>query len=66
MHDLMMGLVWVIDVLVVIVQIMGGRRQVNPVLRIGLWVSFVCLLVAGIAALGGLLVLLQMWLTSLR
>ncbi|GLE58258.1 hypothetical protein BKG69_01965 [Mycobacteroides chelonae] len=62
----MMGLVWVIDVLVVIVQIMGGRRQVNPVLRIGLWVSFVCLLVAGIAALGGLLVLLQMWLTSLR
>ncbi|MBF9326804.1 MULTISPECIES: hypothetical protein [Mycobacteroides] len=66
MHDLMMGLVWVIDVLVIIVQIMGGRRQVNPVLRIGLWVSFVCLLVAGIAALGGLLVLLQMWLTSLR
>ncbi|MBV0916683.1 hypothetical protein [Mycobacteroides chelonae] len=66
MHDLMMGLVWVIDVLVIIVQIMGGRRQVNPVLRIGLWVSFVCLVVAGIAALGGLLVLLQMWLTSLR
>ena len=62
----MMGLVWVIDVLVIIVQIMGGRRQVNPVLRIGLWVSFVCLLVAGIAALGVLLVLLQMWLTSLR
>lgn len=62
----MMGLVWVIDVLVIIVQIMGGRRQVNPVLRIGLWVSFVCLVVAGIAALGGLLVLLQMWLTSLR
>lgn len=62
----MMGLVWVIDVLVIIVQIMGGRRQVNPVLRIGLWVSFVCLLVAGIAALCGLLVLLQMWLTSLR
>ncbi|OLT75947.1 hypothetical protein BKG57_18740 [Mycobacteroides chelonae] len=62
----MMGLVWVIDVLVIIVQIMGGHRQVNPVLRIGLWVSFVCLLVAGIAALGGLLVLLQMWLTSLR
>ncbi|AMW20261.1 membrane protein [[Mycobacterium] chelonae subsp. bovistauri] len=62
----MMGLVWVIDVLVIIVQIMGGRRQVNPVLRIGLWVSFVCLLVAGIAALGGLLVLLQMWLTTLR
>lgn len=49
----MMGLVWVIDVLVIIVQIMGGHRQVNPVLRIGLWVSFVCLLVAGIAALGG-------------
>ncbi|MBF9521780.1 hypothetical protein B5566_07165 [Mycobacterium sp. MHSD3] len=66
MHDLMMGLVWVIDVLVIIVQIMGGRRQVNPVLRIGLWVSFVCLVVAGIAALGGLLVLLQMWLTTLR
>ncbi|AYM42467.1 hypothetical protein [Mycobacteroides chelonae] len=66
MHDLMMGLVWVIDVLVIIVQIMGGRRQVNPVLRIGLWVSFVCLLVAGIAALGGLLVLLQMWPTTLR
>ncbi|OHU50393.1 hypothetical protein BKG83_21800 [Mycobacteroides chelonae] len=62
----MMGLVWVIDVLVIIVQIMGGRRQVNPVLRIGLWVSFVCLVVAGIAALGGLLVLLQMWLTTLR
>ncbi|OHU17492.1 hypothetical protein BKG75_02695 [Mycobacteroides chelonae] len=62
----MMGLVWVIDVLVIIVQIMGGRRQVNPVLRIGLWVSFVCLLVAGIAALGGLLVLLQMWPTTLR
>ncbi|BAX98005.1 hypothetical protein MSTE_02696 [Mycobacteroides stephanolepidis] len=62
----MMGLVWIIDVLVIIVQIMGGRRQVNPILRIGLWVSFVCLVVAGTAALGGLLVLLQMWLASLR
>ncbi|AWG54198.1 hypothetical protein [Mycobacteroides abscessus] len=66
MHDLMMVLVWIIDLLVIIVQIMGGHRDANPVLRVGLWVSLVCLIAAGITAIGGLLVLLQMWLTSLR
>lgn len=61
-----MALVWIIDVLVIIVQIMGGRRKVNPILRVGLWVSLGCLVIAGIAAVGGLLVLLNHWLTTLR
>ncbi|OHU22705.1 hypothetical protein BKG76_11320 [Mycobacteroides franklinii] len=62
----MIALVWIIDVLVIIVQIMGGRRKVNPVLRIGLWVSFVCLVAAAVAAMVGLLVLLNMWLNTLH
>lgn len=62
----MIALVWIIDVLVIIVQIMAGRRKVNPVLRIGLWVSFVCLIVAAVAAVAGLLILLNTWLTTLR
>lgn len=58
----MMALVWLIDVLVIVVQILGGRRKVHPVLRFGLWVAVLGLLAAGCAALGGLLLLLQRWL----
>ncbi|WP_280265022.1 hypothetical protein [Nocardia wallacei] len=61
----MMALVWLIDVLVIVVKILGGRMEVNPVLRLGLWLAFLSLLAAGIAILGLLLVLLDHWLTTL-
>ncbi|MFJ1459859.1 hypothetical protein [Nocardia sp. N2S4-5] len=60
----MMALVWLIDILVLGVKILGGRTEVNPVLRVGLWVAVLSVLVAGAAVLGGLLVLLQHWLTE--
>ncbi|MFF0491900.1 hypothetical protein ACFYTQ_22965 [Nocardia sp. NPDC004068] len=59
MHDVMMALVWLIDVLVVVIKILGGRMKVNPVLRLGLWVAVLCLLAAGLCAVGALLVLVQ-------
>ncbi|MFX0576163.1 hypothetical protein [Nocardia nepalensis] len=55
----MMILVWLIDILVIGVKILGGRMKVNPVLRLGLWLAVLSTAVAGIAALGYLLVLLQ-------
>ncbi|ASF11462.1 hypothetical protein NBRGN_057_00220 [Nocardia brasiliensis NBRC 14402] len=55
----MMILVWLIDVLVQAVQILGGRRRVNPVLRFGLWLAVLSSVAAGIAVLGFLLVLLE-------
>ncbi|WP_428846935.1 hypothetical protein [Nocardia terpenica] len=59
-----MALVWLIDILVLGVKILGGRTPVNPVLRYGLWVAVLAALAAGIAALAGLLVLLNHWLTT--
>ncbi|QIS06340.1 hypothetical protein F5X71_32120 [Nocardia brasiliensis] len=55
----MMILVWLIDVLVMAVQILGGRRRVNPVLRFGLWLAVLSSVAAGIAVLGFFLVLLE-------
>ncbi|WP_433731135.1 hypothetical protein ACQP0C_05485 [Nocardia sp. CA-129566] len=55
----MMILVWLIDILVIGVKILGGRRKVNPVLRFGLWLAVLSTAAAGIAAVGYLLVLLQ-------
>ena len=52
-------LVWLIDILVIGVKILGGRMKVNPVLRFGLWLVVLSTVVAGIAVVGYLLVLLQ-------
>ncbi|MGW4327045.1 hypothetical protein ACWEKR_14245 [Nocardia sp. NPDC004573] len=65
MHDLMMALVWLIDVLVIVVKILGGQMNVNPVLRAGLWVAVLSLFLAGCAGLVALVVLLQRWLEAL-
>ncbi|MBF6211512.1 hypothetical protein IU433_08160 [Nocardia puris] len=61
----MMALVWLIDVLVIVVKILGGRMKVNPVLRFGLWVSVLCALAAGVAVLGYGLVGLERVLSAL-
>ncbi|BCK58668.1 hypothetical protein [Nocardia wallacei] len=60
----MMALVWIIDILVLGIKVLGGRTDVNPVLRVGLWVAVLSVFAAGTAVLGGLLVLLQHWLTT--
>ncbi|MFF2082946.1 hypothetical protein ACFVVM_04190 [Nocardia sp. NPDC058176] len=61
----MMALVWVIDLVVIIVKILGGRTQVNPVLRFGMWLAFLCVLALGLAAVAGLVALLHHWLSTL-
>lgn len=60
----MMILVWLIDILVIGVKILGGRTKVNPVLRYGLWLTVLSVLAAGIATVGFLLVLLQHYLVD--
>jgi len=57
-----MVLVRLIDLLVIGLQIMGGRREANPILRLGLWVALLSLVILAIAGVAGLLVLLQYWL----
>ncbi|GAA5100514.1 hypothetical protein [Nocardia iowensis] len=59
----MMFLVWLIDIGVIGVKVLGGRTRVNPVLRFGLWLAVLSAVVAGIAVVGYLLVLLQRQLT---
>ncbi|MBL1075532.1 hypothetical protein JK358_14120 [Nocardia sp. 2] len=61
----MMVLVWLIDLLVMGVKVLGGRMQVNPVLRFGLWAAVLSTVAAGIAVLGFGLVLLQQYLDNL-
>ncbi|MBF6475059.1 MULTISPECIES: hypothetical protein [Nocardia] len=61
----MMALVWLIDVLVIVVKILGGRMKVDPVLRFGLWVAVLSLLAAGCVVLVALVALLQRWLEGL-
>ncbi|MEV0686305.1 hypothetical protein AB0I35_20800 [Nocardia sp. NPDC050378] len=61
----MMALVWVIDLVVTIVKILGGRITVNPILRFGMWIAVLCALVLGLAALAGLVVLLEQWLSGI-
>ncbi|GAB2666122.1 hypothetical protein GCM10027088_51170 [Nocardia goodfellowii] len=60
-----MFLVWLIDILVIGVKILGGRTEVNPVLRYGLWLTVLCTFAAGLAVLGFLVVLLQGYLEDL-
>lgn len=60
----MMLLVWLIDILVIGIKILGGRTKVNPVLRYGLWVAVLGAVAAGIGGVGVLLVLLQHRLTA--
>ncbi|WP_019925052.1 hypothetical protein [Nocardia sp. BMG111209] len=55
----MMILVRLIDLLVIGVKVLGGRTNVNPVLRWGLWLTVLCTAAAGFAVLGVLLTLLQ-------
>ncbi|MFI6868183.1 hypothetical protein [Nocardia sp. NPDC050406] len=61
----MMALVWLIDIVVIGVKILGGRTKVNPVLRVGLWVAVLGVLAAGVATLGFGLVVLQRQLEDL-
>lgn len=58
-------LVWLIDLLVIGVKVLGGRTRVNPVLRFGLWLAVLSTAVAGIAVVGYLLVLLQRQLSGI-
>ncbi|MCX4098224.1 hypothetical protein [Nocardia sp. alder85J] len=58
----MMILVRLIDILVTGVKILGGRTNVNPVLRYGLWLAVLSTVAAGLVVAGGLLVLLQHYL----
>lgn len=60
----MMALVWLIDILVIIVKILGGRMKVNPILRFGMWLALLCVLAAGIAVVGAGLMLLQQYLSG--
>ncbi|WP_280235562.1 hypothetical protein [Nocardia cyriacigeorgica] len=55
----MMILVWLIDIVVSGVKILGGRTTVNPVLRFGLWLAVLSAVAAGIAVVGYGLVELQ-------
>ncbi|MFD6158658.1 hypothetical protein ACFWF7_02725 [Nocardia sp. NPDC060256] len=55
----MMILVWLIDIVVIGVKVLGGRTRVNPVLRFGLWLAVLSTVAAGSALVGYLLVLLQ-------
>ncbi|MET8777901.1 hypothetical protein ABZV58_23100 [Nocardia sp. NPDC004654] len=48
----MMILVWLIDILVIGVKILGGRMKVNPILRYGLWVAVLSAVAAGVAVVG--------------
>lgn len=61
----MMALVWVIDIVVTVVKILGGRTQVNPVLRVGMWVALLCVVAVGLAAVAGFVILLERWLSTL-
>nr|WP_082875645.1 hypothetical protein [Nocardia pseudobrasiliensis] len=55
----MMALVWLIDLIVIVVKILGGRMRVNPVLRAGLWLAVSSVAAAGAVAVGFALVLLD-------
>jgi len=59
----MMALVWLIDIFVIGVKILGGRMKVNPVLRFGLWIAVLCLIAVTVALVGLGLVFLQRYLS---
>ncbi|MFC8042121.1 hypothetical protein [Nocardia sp. NPDC057353] len=54
-----MALVWVIDIVVILLKILGGRIRVNPVLRFALWLAVLAGAAAAVLLLGIVLVLLQ-------
>ncbi|VFA92760.1 Uncharacterised protein [Nocardia farcinica] len=60
----MMALVWLIDILVIGVKILGGRMKVNPVLRLALWLAVLGTVAAGVAALGLGMFALQQYLSN--
>ncbi|AXK89727.1 hypothetical protein [Nocardia farcinica] len=60
----MMALVWLIDILVIGVKILGGRMKVNPVLRLALWLAVLGTAAAGVAALGLGMFALQQYLSN--
>ncbi|WP_280490802.1 hypothetical protein [Nocardia farcinica] len=60
----MMALVWLIDILVIGVKILGGRMKVNPVLRLALWLAVLGIAAAGVAALGLGMFALQQYLSN--
>ncbi|WP_245713580.1 hypothetical protein [Nocardia vaccinii] len=66
MHDVMLALVWLIDLLVIAIRILGGRTKVNPVVRPALWLIVLLGFAAVIAAIGAGLVLLDHYLTTLN
>ncbi|WP_280216062.1 hypothetical protein [Nocardia cyriacigeorgica] len=55
----MMILVWLIDLLVMGIKILGGRMKVNPILRFGLWLAVLSAAAAGVAIVGYGLVALE-------
>lgn len=60
----MMILVWLIDILVSGIRILGGGIKVNPVLRFGLWIAVLATAAAGVAVLGAGLYFLQQYLSN--
>ncbi len=62
----MLALVWLIDLLVIAIRILGGRTKVNPVVRPALWLIVLLGFAAVIAAIGAGLVLLDHYLTTLN
>ncbi|MET9326167.1 hypothetical protein [Tsukamurella sp. NPDC003166] len=60
-----MALVWIIDVVVQYVKILGGRQPVPAVVRLAAWLFLISLVIAGIALVATGLVLLDDYLATL-
>ncbi|MFD3592992.1 hypothetical protein ACFWU5_09705 [Nocardia sp. NPDC058640] len=60
----MMAAVWVIDIVVIVIKILGGVTKVNPVLRVGMWIALLCVAALSAAAVGALMVALERWLSA--
>lgn len=60
-----MALVWIIDVVVQYVKILGGRQQVPAVVRLAAWLFLIAAMIAGIALVAAGLVLLDDYLATL-
>ncbi|AUN42661.1 Uncharacterised protein (plasmid) [Tsukamurella tyrosinosolvens] len=60
-----MALVWIIDVVVQYVKILGGRQRVPAVVRIAAWLLLLAAAVAGVVLVGAGLVLLDDYLATL-
>lgn len=60
-----MALVWIIDVVVQYVKILGGRQRVPAVVRLAAWLLLVATLFAGVALVVFGLVRLDQYLASI-